>query len=191
VLAQACLVPQSVDPESTRPHTVPLIDLMQLQDYWYTPQVVLYQQSPTDQALNCHCELQLQIPAIKEPDPTVTLEGRWFVDYDITNSQQSWVDNPKFPGAFNSTADVRGPATFNFNADAPKLSTTAHVVEFIVAEQDGFNTDTNVKPHHRSLNPGWDASTLRLLVLVQPSQAQQCDLNAGVLKPLTQRVCPP
>jgi hypothetical protein len=171
---------------------VPLIDLTQLQDYWYTPHVNLYLQSPSDVALNCHCELQLEIPVIKEPDPTVTLEGRWFVDYDVNNPQQSWVDNPKFPGFFNSTADVRGPATYSLNADALKLRTDIpHVVEFIIAEQDGFTSDTQVRPHHRALNPGWDATTLRLVVDVQPgSGAQQCDLNAGVLKPLTQRVCP-
>jgi hypothetical protein len=193
VLAQvACLVPQSVDPESTRPHTVPLIDLMQLPDYWYTPEVTLYRQSPTDQLANCHCELELQIPAIKEPDPTVTLEGRWFVDYDINNLGQSWVDNPKFVGAFNNVADVRGPVLYAFNADALKLDAGRHVVEFVIAEQDGWNTDTTVRPHHRSLNAGWDATALRLVVDVEPgSQVQQCDLGVGVLKPLTQRICPP
>ena len=31
----------------------------------------------------CHCELELNIPLVEEDDPTVSLEVRWFIDYDV------------------------------------------------------------------------------------------------------------
>jgi hypothetical protein len=177
---------------------VPLVDLAQLQDYWYTPQVVVYLPGSQDASLNCHCELELQIAAIKEPDPTVDLEGRWFVDYDVNNLQQGPVETPLFLGSFNQTNDVRGPVTYAFNPDALKLSAGTHSIEFVIAERQGYVANITVRPHHRALNPGWDASVLKLVVEVRslvpgspPSTYQLCDQNPDVIKPLTQRVCPP
>jgi hypothetical protein len=169
---------------------VPIIDVMQLPDYWYLPQLVVYEPGSQDQFQQCHCELALQIPAIKDPDPTVNLEYRWFIDYDINNVQQSWAEDLTLPGAFNSTNEVRGPVVFNFNTDAQQLqaSTTPHTVDFVIAEQGAFTAVTATQPHHRALNTGFDATALRVVVLVHDAVGPRCDLVAGVPS-ATQRIC--
>ena len=184
-----------MDPESTTPHTVPIIDLSQLEDYWYTPQVPIYLQGSTDVGLNCHCELLLKIPVIKEPVPTVALEGRWFIDYDIKNLQTGPVfveSGPQFQSSFSRTLRQRGPITFALNPTSPPLSPGTHSVEFLVAEKDGFVPDITVPPHHRALfggDNGWDATVLKLVIDVRQSPAPSCLENVGVITPLTQRIC--
>src|SRR5205814_6054751 len=84
-LSGGCLVPQSVDPVATRPHTVPRVDLTKLPDYMLEPLLTLDPQGPADVAANppCQCRLDVSIPAVIADDPTVDIDVRVFVDYDL------------------------------------------------------------------------------------------------------------
>ncbi|MFL5406797.1 MAG: hypothetical protein ACJ79O_13200, partial [Myxococcales bacterium] len=157
----SCLVPQSVEQNATQ-HTVPIIDLTQLSGALLTPTVPLYLRGPDDIAQQCNCRLELVIPVIKDEDPTIDVQARWFVDYDLgTTLSQSPVQTTDFPGSFTNPSVIRGPVTFTLDADARGLSTGPHVVEMIVAERQGFATD-NVDPAHRALVPQFDATTFKV-----------------------------
>jgi hypothetical protein len=176
-----------VDPNATQ-HTVPIIDLTQLPSAVLTPTIPLYRQGPDDIVQQCNCRLDLVILVIKDPDPTIDVQARWFVDYDLgTTQSQSPASTQDFPGSFNNPeALTRGPVTFELDADARGLTDTTHVVEMVVAERQGFAPDT-VAPAHRALLPQFDATTFKVAVEVKTS-ASQCDRNTPV-SPLMHRVC--
>ena len=71
----ACLVPQSVDSNDTRQHTVPVIDLASLPPYFMAPTNPLYKQAQDDRTQQCRCQLQLVIPVVTDDDPTIDLQS--------------------------------------------------------------------------------------------------------------------
>jgi hypothetical protein len=191
----ACLVPQSVDPNTTRPHTVPTIDLNALFSYMYSPEVQVYLPGPTDTSSSpqCRCVLHLEIPFVKDEDPTVNLEARWFVDYDLNGSAQSQtqISTQVLGGSFTDPSLTRGPVVFNFDPVLLNITKddTVHVIEMVIAEQQGFAADAlGQPPLHRALLPGWDGSTLKIVARVHVSSAGRCDRNPAVISPPLQRI---
>jgi hypothetical protein len=179
--AQGCLVPQSVDPESTRPHTIPRVALNNLPDYLLQPSLLLYPQGPNDVTPACHCVLDVKIPAIIADDPTVNVEARWFVDYDLNvPTSQRRVATVVLPGSFQTSETTRGPLEFTVDADGLGLSQGTHVIELVLAEQAGFAADT-VFPFQRATKPDYESSTFKFVVQVRrdfdPARPT-CDVGA-------------
>jgi hypothetical protein len=193
VALSGCLVPQSVDPDTTRLPTVPVIDLSQLPSHMLIPMLPLYKQSQVDVDQGCVCHLQLVIPVIKEDDPTVDVQARWFLDYDlgIPGSQRP-ILTQNFQGSFSDPAVTRGPVTLDLDADSLGLAEGPHVVEMMIAERAAFAADTQ-QPPFRALvvRPPFDATTFKMVVDVKPSASGQtpCDRNTPIRIPPLQRVC--
>jgi hypothetical protein len=175
VLAQGCLVPQSVDPITTRPHTVPRVDLTKLPDYMLQPFLTLDPQEQADiaQTPPCQCRLEVSIPAIIADDPTVDVDVRIFVDYDLNVPRsQSPISTVRLSGSFETTDTTRGLAPLSF--DSAQLGGPGlHVVELVTAETAGFAPD-NVSPPHRAMLQGFESSDFKFVVQVlSPNPAKQ------------------
>jgi hypothetical protein len=188
----SCLVPQSVDPDTTRLPTVPVIDLTQLPSHMLIPMIPLYKQSDVDRAEGCTCHLQLIIPVIKEDDPTVDVLARWFLDYDL-GTPASWppISQVPFQGSFDNVAVTRGPVVLDLDADSRGLAPGPHIIEMMIAETAAFAPDTQ-QPAFRALiaKPPFDATTFKIVVDLKDSQAgTPCDRNTPIRIPPLQRVC--
>jgi len=199
VASSACLVPQSVDANSSQ-HTVPVIDLSSVPLYAMSPTPIpTYLQTPKDKAEGCRCQLKFEnFLFVTDPDPTVDLQARWYIDYDVGIPGTQGPSIVPIPGSFSANGNVRGPISFTFDPDALNLTNTdadhnngLHIIEVVIAEAEGFAPDTasNVRLPHRSLNKGWDATTLKFVVKVNVSQGDQCDRNTPLLSPPFARVC--
>jgi hypothetical protein len=191
--SSACLVPQSVDANSSQ-HTVPVIDVSSVPNYFMTPTIPTYLQSPEDKTQQCRCQLRFVIPTVTDDDPTIDVQARWYVDYDLgTPGSQGPANIQDLPGSFSDPGKARGPVTFNFDADQLGLVAGLHVIEVVIAERQGFagDNDSNVSFPHRSLLQGWNATTLKFVAEVKESKASQCDRNTPLRSPPFARVCPP
>src|SRR6266436_3606080 len=82
----SCLIPQTVDPIVAAPHPAPYFVVEQIPSYLSPPQLTLLRQGLGDAALApaCHCQLWFDGLFVHEDDPTITLQAKWFVDYDVT-----------------------------------------------------------------------------------------------------------
>jgi hypothetical protein len=166
-VAQGCLIPQSVDPENTRPHTIPRVDTVTMPNFLLQPMLVLDPGGPAD-VPPCHCQLNLGQLDIIADDPTVDVQVRIFVDYDqnVIRSQ-SPLASPTLPGSFNSSATIRPlkapdlPAFDATNLGGPGV----HVVELVSGEAAGFAGDT-VFPPHRAMLSTFESSTFKFVVKV-------------------------
>jgi hypothetical protein len=175
VLAQGCLMPQSVDPVNTRPHTIPRVDLTQLPNYLLQPFLALDPQEQADLTSNptCHCQLEVNIPQIIADDPTVDVEVRVFVDYDVNLARPpAPVDRIPLPGSFTSSETTRTLQKLQF--DSAKLGGPGlHVVELVIGEREGFAA-TDVFPQQRAMQPGFESSTFKFVAQVlQPNTKPQ------------------
>jgi len=190
--SSACLVPQSVDPSETAPHTVPVIDLSSLPPHFMTPSNILYKQKQGDKAQGCRCQMQFLIPAVNDDDPTVDLEARWYVDYDIGNPQsQAPVFQQDLPGSFSNPGRVRTGVEFDLDADARGLASGKHVVEVVIAERQAFDDSQSATFPRRSLKKDFEGTSLKFLVDVQDSapNVPQCDRNTPLQSPPMIRPC--
>jgi hypothetical protein len=169
VLAQGCLFPQSVEPENTRPHTIPRVDTAPpaLPNFLLQPMLVLDPGGPAD-VPPCHCQLNLGKLDIIADDPTVDVEVRIFVDYDLNVIRsQPPLASPTLSGSFNSSDTIRPlqapklPAFDATNLGGPGV----HVVELVSGEAAGFADDT-VLPPHRAMLPNFESSTFKFVVKV-------------------------
>jgi len=176
LFAQGCLVPQSVDEIKTRPHTIPRVDLTKLPDYLLQPVLFLDPQGPADLVSNptCHCELDVSIPAIIADDPTVDVEVRIFIDYNVnvTTSQRP-ADRIPLPGSFEVSDTTRSLPRLVF--DSSKLGGDGlHVVELVMGEAAGF-ASTTVFPPQRAMLPTYESSTFKFVVNVaHDTNRQSC-----------------
>jgi hypothetical protein len=175
VCAQACLVPQSVDPLATVAHPPPRFVVEGIDPTLLAPVLQLYRQGSGDAALTppCHCELEFSIPSVEEDDPTVSLEVRWFVDYDVTvpASVRQWKKDP-LPGSFDSTNTIR-PLTSVYRLDADTLSiftNGVHVVEAVVGETAGFDDSPTLVRVNRTMKPGYASDEHKFVVNVNVQQ---------------------
>jgi hypothetical protein len=191
--AEGCLVPQSVDPIETRPHTVPRVDLATLPDYFLTPSIPLDPQEIADTNANppCECQLVLKPINIIADDPTVDVDVRVFVDYNLSDTRsQSPVLTIHLPGDFTSTETIR-PLPTPLTLDEALLGGLGtHVVELVVAETAGFAPDTVVPPH-RAMLPDFESSTFKFVVEVaNVTTRQSCSDSPPPPSPAQVRTCP-
>ncbi|HEX9603594.1 MAG TPA: hypothetical protein VF973_07550 [Myxococcales bacterium] len=165
-------MPQSVDPANTRPHTIPRVDLTKLPDYLLQPFLTLDPQEQADVSPPCHCELPVSIPAIIADDPTVDVEVRVFVDYDVNVPSSQVNDRFTLRGSFESSDTTRPLSLPPF--DSSKLRGPGlHVVELVIGEAAGF-APTTVFPPQRAMLPNFESSTFKFVVQVlAPNPARQ------------------
>jgi len=190
----ACLVPQSVDGADTRQHTVPVIDLSSLPSYFLAPTTPLYKQAQDDKTQQCRCQLQLQIPVVNDDDPTVDLQARWYIDYDLgTPQSQLPASTEDIAGSFTTAGRSRTGPRFSFDADALGLNVGPHVIEVVIAERQGFAADNDQRVNfpHRSLLSGFEGTTFKFVADVKDSApgVTQCDRNTPLRSPPLIRSC--
>jgi hypothetical protein len=167
LLLSSCLVPQSVEPDTTRPHTVPRVDRSQLPSFFLQPSILLYPRGSSDIAANCHCHLQLPNITIIAEDPTVNVEGRWFVDYDISVPRsQAPFRHDTLVGDFITTDTTRQYPSVGIDADALGLTTGSHVIQLVLAEQAGF-APPETPPPNQAVLPSYESSVFQFVVQVQ------------------------
>lgn len=170
----SCLMPQSVDPIVEVPHPPPHFVLESIPDYLLVPRLELYRQGSFDaaQVPPCHCKLELFIPFVEEDDPTVTLEARWFVDYDpLVPRLAAVVDSEKLTGDFNSPFTLRTmQKRFTFDADQLQITTNGtHTVDVMIADTTAYDDNSTTRPR-RTLKPGYTADEYRFFVNVKYDQ---------------------
>jgi hypothetical protein len=184
-----CLVPQSIEPKNTVPHPPPHFVVEAIPTYLTPPILTLDRQGTVDasQTPPCHCVLDFGGLVVEEDDPTITLEARWFIDYDVTvpSSLRVWTTD-RMDGTFNDpTATQRNLRVFSFDADEVLILTSGqHVVEVVVGEVDGFDPSSTTQPN-RAMKPGYTAALYRFFVDVHVEQIPgQCPQT-----PPSRRVC--
>ncbi len=154
-------------------HPPPRFDLGSIDVRLLAPVLQLYRQGSVDAATTpaSYCELCLSIPLVEEDDPTITLEARWFVDYDpsIPASQHPSGAPQIMSGDFNNTGTVRTLKPFVFDADALGVTNGLHVVEVVLAETAAFNNSSTTLPY-RALNPGYSAAVYRFFINAKVDQ---------------------
>jgi hypothetical protein len=171
----SCLVPQSIDQfdADAGAHPVPRLEVENIRPYLLSPIILqLYRQGPGDAAATppCICHLELSVPAV-QADPFITLQARWFVDYDTAvpaTTSQSGSPEDLF-GATNSVnaSPDRALSPFKFDAISQGITTNGtHVVELVVAEKNGFDNSPNAARPNRTLLPGYLSSEYRFVVNV-------------------------
>jgi len=170
VCPQGCLIPQSVDPIIVSPHPAPHFVLENIPTYLINPLLQLTPRGTTDPA-GCHCQIEIPPLFVEEDDPTVTLEARWFIDYDpaVPRSQAPWPGSTQtLLGTFNDpTALVRSLNKFDFDAaDAGIVTSGVHLLEVIVGEQDGFDDSSGVTLPNRTMKQGFSAALYRFAINV-------------------------
>jgi hypothetical protein len=192
LLAQGCLVPQSVEPIATRPHTIPRVDLTTLPDYLLAPSVPLDPQEIADANANppCQCRLDIRIPDVVADDPTVDVDVRVFVDYDLAVPRsQSPVLTIRLPGSFELVDTTRPLPVLSFD-EARLGGLGTHVVELVLGETAGFAADT-VFPPHRAMLPDFESSTFKFVVEVaNVTTRQSCSDSPPPPSPAQVKSCP-
>jgi hypothetical protein len=170
VCAQAgCLIPQTVDAIVASPHAPPQIVPENMPPYLLPRVLTLFQQGASDVSASppCHCHLEFDGLSVEEPDSTVTLEARWFVDYDPSNIPSTrFVRTPDpVPGNFNDATQTTRPLpTFSFDAaELGIVSSGLHVVEVVVGETTGFDPASTTLPN-RAMLQGYTAATYKFVV---------------------------
>ena len=170
VCAQAgCLIPQTVDAIVATPHAPPQFVPENMPPYLLPRVLTLFQQGSSDVSASppCHCHLEFDGLSVEEPDSTVTLEARWFVDYDPSNIPSTrFVRTPDpVPGNFNDVTQTTRPLpTFSFDAaEVGIVSSGLHVVEVVVGETTGFDPASTTLPN-RAMLQGYTAATYKFVV---------------------------
>lgn len=166
--SQSCLVPQSVDPIGEPAHPPPHFVLESIPSYMLAPVLHLDRQGTVDGA--CHCVLEIPQLTVHEDDPTVELQVRWFVDYDLSvpRSQSPWPGATwTLPANFNDpTYTERTINKFAFDPDTGGI----HVVEVVVGETAGFDDSPTVPLLNRTMKPGFTLALYRFVIDVNLQQ---------------------
>ena len=191
VCAQAgCLIPQTVDPIVASPHAPPQFVPENMPPYLLARVLTLFQQGASDVSASppCRCHLEFDGLTIEEPDSTVTLVVKWFVDYDPSNlpSTRPVFGEDNLLGNFNDvTLTTRPLATYVFDAAGEGIVTSGlHVVEVVVGEKDGFDPASTTLPN-RAMKEGFTAATFKFVVDVHLEQiAGSCPST-----PPSKRIC--
>jgi hypothetical protein len=175
LMESGCLIPQSIDAidSDAGPHPAPHFVLGSIRSDLLAPVLTLNRQGPADATASppCLCQLVLDAPDVEEDDPTVTLQSRWFVDYNLSvPSSQVFFSPRDIPGSFTDLATERQVPLFNFDADSHGIVTNGvHIVELLVGDRDGFD-DTSVALPNRAMKPGYEAALYRFTVQVNVTQ---------------------
>jgi hypothetical protein len=116
-----------------------------------------------------------------EADPDLTLEARWFVDYDsnVPSSTVIQVTLEIPPNRDNPRLTNRTVLPYTLDADAVGIvQSGVHVVEIVIGETDGFDKSTAAPRRNRSMKPGYASSEYRFAVNVRVEQVPgQCPLT--------------
>ena len=195
LVQSACLVPQSIDaldPDAgTRP--APRIEINKIPSDLLQLVLPFYRQGAADAAATppCVCHLDFTGLFVQDDDPFVTLQARWFVDYDTAVPSSLAIREQKdMPGStdFNNPTTERGVPDFAFDAVGQGITTNGiHIVEVVIADRDGFDT-TNTQRPFRSVLPGFQTAEYRFAVqvnLAQDPNQPTCPNNVGA----SVRVC--
>ncbi len=180
-----CLIPQDVD--KTHVNLPPRIVIESLPSQYIVPFLTL---TRATRDVGCTCELTLSIPAVAEEDPSISLEGRWFIDYDksLPATQRQAATSP-LKGTFDSTATVRAPGpSFTVSPDALG-GDGFHTVDVVIADQQGFlpSDDPSALLPNRTVSADYAAATFRFFVkVVTDTDLPQCP----VIPPAITRSCP-
>lgn len=163
-LLGGCLVPQAVDRDSTTPHHPPRIVIDQIPLNLLGPYVTLVR-APRD---TCRCELELTIPQVAEDDPTIDIDGRWFIDYDPRNSATWGYRGTSLGGTFDDFSKVLRPGPgFAVDPDTLGLADGFHSVEILLAEHGAFDDNAqNPQAPNRTLFKGFESASYRFFVRV-------------------------
>lgn len=167
--SHSCLVPQSVDPIVESPHPPPHFVLGSIPTYLLPPILQLYRQGSSDQSATppCHCKLELSIPSVEEDDPTVTLQARWFVDYDPNVPRlAAAIFSDELRGDFNNSGTIRFLNGHDFDADALGAGNGIHVVEVVLAETAAFDPASTTRPN-RTIRQGYTSAEHTFVVNVK------------------------
>jgi hypothetical protein len=186
-----CLVPQSIEPSVTSPHPPPSFLVQTFPPYLLLPVLTLFRQGSADVS-PCHCQLVLGPLSVEESDPTITLEARWFIDYDVTvpSSTRPW-QTDELAGTFDDpTKTTRATPAFAFDADRELITTSGvHIVEVVVGEQGGFDPASATLPN-RGMLTGFTPAVYRFAIDVHLEQATgQCSQIPPSQSPPSTRVC--
>jgi hypothetical protein len=174
LVESGCLIPQSIDaiPDAGE-HPAPQIVVEQIPDYMLTPVLNLYSRGPLDVAESaaCHCYLQMDLKEISEADPTITLEIRWFLDYDPNDPSSQGIHGQFDIGGTFGGDTLRPVDPFKFDPDLDSAITTGlHVVDVVIADQAGFDNTPNALLPNRSPKPGYQTASYRFAVQVNLAQ---------------------
>lgn len=171
IAPEGCLVPQSVDPLTTRVHQPPRIPLENIDPAFLTPVLAAYQKGPIDLQRGCRCTLPLSL-VIEEDDTSADLEARWFIDYDKNNFITTGFVKNSLPGSLDNVI-TRGPAVFTVEPD--NLTAGVHIIEMVVAEQSAFVDLSRDLPNRAVKNSeGYESAQYRFVVDVKPSPGPTC-----------------
>jgi hypothetical protein len=176
LVQSACLIPQQIVElgADAGPHPAPYFVLAGTPDYLLTPILTLNRQGPADAvaATPCVCHLNLSVPSVFEEDTSVTLQSRWFVDYDKSiPTSQTLQDFKSIPGNFNAQDPVRPVPPFTFNADSLGIvSNGVHIVEVVVGDLSGFDDSADAGVRFRSMKPTYESALYRIAVQVNVTQ---------------------
>jgi hypothetical protein len=191
VCAQAgCMIPQSVDPIVAQPHVPPQIGPENVPDYLQPRVLTLYQNGTTDVTSSppCHCRLEFTGITVYEADSTVSLEARWFVDYDTSNppsTPQRLIE--QLEGNFNDVTQTTRTLNQPFFFEAATAGATTsglHVVELVIGESGQFDDNSAALPH-RAMKPGFQSATYKFVIDLHLEQiAGTCPST-----PPSRRVC--
>lgn len=186
----ACLVPQSVDKIVESPHPPPHFVLESIPSFLLPPILQLYRQGAADlqEVPPCHCRLDLTIPQVEEDDPTITLEVRWFVDYNAADPRLAAVvwSETNAPDDFNNPSTIRDlHKPYPFDPDALGITTSGiHVVDVVVAESAAYDPNSTTRPN-RAMRPGYTSAEHTFVVNVKVEQdptRPRCSDTPSVLR---------
>jgi hypothetical protein len=185
----SCMIPQTVDAITESPHPPPHIVQESIQPYLLTRLLTLYQQGSTDTP-PCHCKLEFDSLTVEEQDSTITLEARWFVDYDPSGSTGIVFSQRIEPDFNNVTNTIRPLLTFTFDPTLfPGITSGTHIVEVVVGETTGFDPASTTLPN-RAMKQGYTSSTYKFVVDLHLEQkAGKCDDPGLSPSPPAVRVC--
>ena len=157
-----CLIPQDVD--QTKVNLPPRI-VIELLPTSYTAPFLTLTRAPRD--VGCTCELLLSIPTVAEDDPTITLLGRWFIDYDLrVPSSQRTAEESVLPGTFDFTKIRRNGPSFTVGPDTVG-GDGFHTVDVVIGDQKAFvSGDPPPVLPNRTLKDGFEAAVYRFVIKV-------------------------
>lgn len=172
-----CLVPQSVEPITTRKHQPPRIQLESIPRYLLAPVLSLSRPGPSDR---CPCKIDLSV-TIEEDDPSADLVARWFVDYDLNNPRTTGIAaSVPLNGSLDIQALTRGPVVYSFAADSGTPA-GPHVIEVVVAEADAFVSNSPTLPNRAvKTAEGYESAVYRFVINVQDPSGQTCRTDLPV-----------
>jgi hypothetical protein len=164
IVLSGCLIPQDVDPVSDRAHPPPRILFESIPNEYLVPFLTL----PRATRTGCKCTLRLVVPRVAFDDASVTLEARWFVDYQ-PNSAAVFRQAEFLRGSLDFTQKTRDGPSLDVNADAFS-GDGFHAVDVVVAEDGAFKAEgatPSPKPFRTLISTAYESAEYRFFINVK------------------------